>query len=403
MRKKLFCLTVCLLLGLVFTSCGESSDQVESSVTTLETTNVTTSETVTDEDAIRYLIEGKFDLIESMDTDTDAKKVAYALAVLGTSIKSNFLEKIGSDIIPGDDELFEVYGFRDEDSDEVKEEIEKNFKEVTLSEWRESVASLVESIDEAINKLDEVSDTVDFTIPSEFMEDKIVHVDKGSFDALKGLLLAKKAYLEYFFTYDWGAYDDVTDENATLPYLEMVNPIEISYLTDSKNDLENALKYFQNAAKYEAELPVADYKQTLFYYLTEADNQSEIGDFANTTLNQIIDSLSGGTVIEALENRVLNLSYIFDNPIDGGKIEADVDSGMIKEVKVCSGVYSDWDENLVCYDYEREIWFKEGSYFYDYLKGISPDVKFSERESGWYTVSENEYWDKGEITTVYPN
>lgn len=369
-----------------------------------------TTVNATDEEILSYLIEGRFDLVRTLlegNTDSDAKKVAYALALLGISVDTNFLGKIGSYIIPGRDEGFDLYGFRNE---EEKEEIDKKLEEVNLSEWKESVTSLVKDIEEAIKKLDEVSDTVDFTIPSNFVEDKVVRVDKGSLDALKGLLLAKKALLEYLLTYDWSAYDNMTDEDAALPYLAKIKPVNTSYLSVSKENFNKALDYLKNAAKYESELPYDNYIQTLAYYITEKDNQGDINNLADITLTQIMDSLYGETVVENPEQTgsvTLSLSYLFEHPIDGSRIQADIDSGKIKEFKVCEGFYGYWngeEMEYVCYDYENEIWFKQDSYLYEYLKAVSPDIEFDNRtldNETWYTIDGSEYWNYG-IAPVYP-
>ena len=122
-------------------------------------TVTTNAENVTDEEILTYLAEGRFNVVRTLlegNTNSDAKKVAYALALLGISIDTNFLGKIGSYIIPGSGEGFDLYGFRNEAE---KEEIDKRLEEVNLSEWKESVTSLVRDMEEAIKKLDEVSDT----------------------------------------------------------------------------------------------------------------------------------------------------------------------------------------------------------------------------------------------------
>ncbi|WP_163329158.1 hypothetical protein GFV12_01045 [Desulfurobacterium thermolithotrophum] len=384
----------------------ELEDEVNETISitdeTLQNIDITNA---TDENILSYLMEGRFDLVRTMlseKTDlTDAQKVAYALAILGTSIDTNILNKVGAYIIPGSNEAFDIYGLREP---EERNEITKKVQNISPSEWEKSVTSLVKDIEEAIRKLDEVSGNVNFSIPSNFVEDKVVHVDKGSLDVLKGLLLAKKALLEYLLTYDWSVYDNMTDENAALPYLAKIKPVNTSYLSASKEDFKKALDYLKTATNY-------DYKQTLAYYLTEKDNQTDINNLADITLTQIIYSLDGEAVVENPEQTgsvTLDLSYIFGNSIDGSQIQADIDSGKIKEFKVCQGFYSYWNGTGVeykCFDYENEIWFKQDSYLYNYLRSISPDIKFDNRTldgETWYTIDGSEYWNITPPQQVYP-
>jgi soluble cytochrome b562 len=359
------------------------------------------AESVSDNDTIKYLLEGRFDLVRTLlegNRDTDAKKVAYAIALLGTSVDSNFLSKIGAYIIPGNDESFEVYGFR---SDEEREQVKDKAEKITSEEWRNSVKALISDIDDSLKELESISDDVEFTIPAEFVDNKVVKVDKGSIDTLKGLLLAKKALLEYLLAYDWSVYDNLPeDENYPLACLAKLKLLDSSYLSKSKEDVQKAIQYLKSASEYEGNLSFDEYNQTLVYYVSENGNQKVIANLATHTLPEILDSINDGEVSvegpELTAETTLNLKYIFDNPIDGSKVQQDIDSGNAAEFEVCDDVYWLDEKNLVCDDYTEEIWFKEGSYLYTYIKTVYPDVKFEEREYNgeiWYTVGGSDCWN----------
>ncbi|MEO2068374.1 MAG: hypothetical protein ABGX27_02565 [Desulfurobacteriaceae bacterium] len=378
----------------------------------VETINATT-ESISDEQAITYLVEGRFDLLRTLlegKTDTDAKKVAYALSVLGTSVDNNFLSKLGSYIIPGSNSLFDI------------SESTKDVNDVSLPEWKESVNSLVSDLNTAVKELESVSDTLRFTIPSDIADNQTLVFDKATLDTLKGLLLSKKAFLEYLLAYDWSVYENSTEEGI-LPYLEKLTLVDSSLISSAKSDAQKALGYLKAVGD---DVNNADnFTQSILYNALGDDKdedtvKADIENTASITISDLMDSLYGSTVIESPDkesNATVDLSYLFSNPLDGSKIRQDVENGLVKEFSVCSEVWQggyyvynsttgtdEWVEYTTCEDNEREIWFKKDSYLYTYYQSLSPSIKMYERSydnETWYTLSDNEYWSY-DYAPVYP-
>jgi len=247
-----------------------------------------------------------------------------------------------------------------------------------------------------------------------------VIVDKPSLDALRGLLLAKKAILQYLLAYDWSVYDEIDEEDAILPYLEKLSIKDGSYILNAKDTLKEAIKLLSQASIEESKL-TADYKKSLLYWLTTDEegnglDKEEFEGLAQNTLLGILNSVNATVPIpvpnpEDTYTQVVKLSYLFSDPLKGEKIKQDVSSGKIIEVKVCEGggCFIDANGTKTCYcdDKENDIWFTEDSYLYKYIKTISPDAKLHQRKLNgniYYTLSDNDYgWNLTSPEVVYPS
>ena len=363
--------------------------------------------------SLKKVLEGKFnDVYSSLSSKknlTDEEKVAFALSILGKSIDTNFLQKVGAPIIFGNGDFFHVGSAQ-------KDPIE----DVNATEWRSSVQNLLDAINSALEELDKVSSNVKFEVPSEFVDGDEVIVDKPSLDALRGLLLAKKAILQYLLAYDWSVYDEIDEEDAILPYLEKLSIKDGSYILNAKDTLKEAIKLLSQASIEESKL-TADYKKSLLYWLTTDEegnglDKEEFEGLAQNTLLGILNSVNATVPIsvpnpEDTYTQVVKLSYLFSDPLKGEKIKQDVSSGKIIEVKVCEGggCFIDANGTKTCYcdDKENDIWFTEDSYLYKYIKTISPDAKLHQRKLNgniYYTLSDNDYgWNLTSPEVVYPN
>ncbi len=370
--------------------------------------NTGTSRSVSIEDVFEGDFDTVYNALKDKQNKTDEEKLLFALSLLGKKINQDVLSQIGSTIVKGDGEVFEV-------TDPDKQKVDS----LSYQDYKKMAEDVVNDIQESINELQQINGQFSVKVPSFVYGEKTIYVDEPTVKTLIGLLYLKKGLLEYALGYDasqllqMGNLDD-------MPLLEALVNISLksqsNTFQNAKDDVKKGLENIKEALQLVNQMDQSTLeKSAVSLLLVDDEGELPTKDDINSAINYIdkaIQSLNGEVSLTTSDGNTvhLNLGQLFTNPLDPATVKQDVDNGKTVDVNACTEnicYYNDETNSEECYciDDEEEILFTSDSYLYDYINGISPELtqKLKERNLNntvYYTVSEHP--EAFNITILYP-
>lgn len=358
--------------------------------------------------SIDDVFEGNFDTVynalKDVQNKTDEQKLLFALSLLGKKINEDVLSKIGSQIVPGNDKVFEVT--------DPDEQIVDN---LSYQDYTKMVEDVISDIQESINELQQISGQLSIKVPSFVYGEKTLYVDEPTVKTLVGLLYLKKALLEYALGYDASKLLEIENLEDISPLEALVNlSLQNSdTFQNAKDDVKNGLENIKEALQLISQMDQSALEESAVSLLL-VDDEGELPteEDINSAINYVdkaIESLNGEVSLTTPDGNTfhLNLGKLFSDPLNPALVKQDVDNGKTVDAEVCIGCYfsEQYPEDYYCYDDEEEILFTSDSYLYSYITGISPELaqELEERNINtitYYTISK--YPEICDITVLYP-
>ena len=368
--------------------------------------NTGTSKNVSIEDVFEGNFDTVYNSLKDVQNKTDEEKLLFALSLLGKKINEDVLSKIGSQIVPGNDKIFEVT-----DPDE------KIVDNLSYQDYTKMAEDVINDIQESINELQQISGQISIKVPSFVYGEKTLYVDEPTIKTLVGLLYLKKALLEYALGYDASQLLQMENDDMT-PLEALVNlslKSQPATFQNAKDDVKNGLENLKDALQEVNQMDQTTLeKSAVSLLLVDDEGELPTKDDINSAINYVdkaIQSLNGEVPITTSNGNTvhLNLGQLFNNPLNPAAVKQDVDNGKTLDAEVCIGCYfSEYEDYYYyCYDDEEEILFTSDSYLYSYITGISPEFAQELKERNintitYYTISKFPDLEVCDITVLYP-